>query len=237
MIHPPDWHHWRHITKLDPDRPFTPALLETVLASGTDAVVVGGTTGITAPAVSALLSALRGAPVPVALEVSTLGAAMAGTASLYLIPLVLNTRQGKWLGGAQAETLSDILPRFGPFIPWSRMLPEAYLVLNPDSAVARLTDANTALSAKQVAGFAAYACRLLRLPLLYVEYSGAFGDMELLAAAREGAGGAHLVYGGGIRSPEQAAAAAAHANTIVVGNLVYTDPGRLRETVAAVKQG
>lgn len=230
----PDWRRWRHVTKLDPDRPFTPDLLEAVFTSGTDAIVVGGTTGMTGPAVSTLLAALANAPVPVALEVSSFESAMPG-ASLFLIPLVLNTTRGEWMGGAQAAAMSRILPRYGLFLPWHLMLPEAYLVLNPASSVARLTGANTDLSPKQVAGLAAYAGRLLRLPILYVEYSGAFGDMELLAAAKEGAGDAHVIYGGGITNPDQAEAAAAAADTIVVGNLIYTDPGRLKETVAAAK--
>jgi len=232
----PDWRRWRHITKLDPDRPFTPELLEAVFTSGTDAIVVGGTTGMTRSAVSTMLRALQRAPVPVALEVSTLEAATAGQASLYFIPLVLNTNRGEWMGRHQAEALSRILPHFGPFIPWSLMVPEAYLVLNPQSAAARLTEADTALTPAQAAAYAAYAGRILRLPIVYVEYSGTFGDMELLAAVKEGAGGAHVIYGGGIATAEQAAAAGSVADTIVVGNLIYRDPGRLRETVAAVQR-
>jgi putative glycerol-1-phosphate prenyltransferase len=230
----PDWRTWRHVTKLDPDRPLTPGLLDTVYASGTDAIVVGGSTGMTQGAVLGLLSRLSDAPVPIALEVSSLESAMPG-AGLFLIPLVLNTREAGWMGGAQVGALSNILPVLGPIIPWHLLVPEAYLVLNPNSTVARLTGADTALDAATAAAYAAFAGRVLRLPLIYVEYSGAFGDMDLLSAVCENAGDAHVIYGGGVSTGEQAARAGALAGTVVVGNLVYTAPGRLRETVAAIK--
>lgn len=222
------------MTKLDPDRPLDPPTLDAVLSSGTDAVLVGGSSGVTREAVSGLLERLAGSPVPVVLEVSTLEAAMPG-AALFLIPLVLNTTRGEWLGGAQARALTELLPVYGEIIPWHLLLPEAYLVLNPDSTVARVTGAQTGLTPAEAAAYAAFAGRVLRLPLLYVEYSGTFGDMELLGAVRENAGVAQVIYGGGISSAEQAARAAAIADTVVVGNLVYQDPARLRETATAAK--
>ena len=231
----PNWRAWRHATKLDPDRPVSAGLLDAVYASGTDAIIVGGSTGMTQGAVFGLLSQLMDAPVPVALEVSSLESAMPG-AGLFFVPLVLNTRDAGWMGGAQVGALSNILPVLGPIIPWHLLVPEAYLVLNQNSTVARLTRADTALDGATAAAYAAFAGRVLRLPLIYVEYSGAFGDMELLRAVCENAGDAHVVYGGGIASGEQAAMAGALAGTVVVGNLVYTDPGRLRETVTAIKR-
>jgi putative glycerol-1-phosphate prenyltransferase len=230
----PDWRSWRHVTKLDPDRANPAELLEKVYASGTDAIMIGGSTGMTQEAVSDLLMRVQDAPVPVALEVSSLESAMPG-AGLFLIPLVLNSPDADWMGGAQAKALAGILPMFGPIIPWGLMVPEAYLVLNPDSSVARLTSARTDLDAPGAAAYAAFACRVLRLPLLYVEYSGTFGDMDLLRAVKENAGEAHVVYGGGIAGGEQAARAAAIADTVVVGNLAYAAPERLAETVCAVR--
>lgn len=229
----PDWRSWRHVTKLDPDRPLDARTLDAVYSSGTQAIMVGGSTGMTANAVSTALDHLRESPIPVALEVSSLESAMPG-AGLFLIPLVLNTRDGDWMGGAQARALTDVLPRYGPIIPWHLLMPEAYLVLNPDSTVARLTGANTALDAATAAAYAAFAGRVLRLPILYVEYSGTFGDMDVLAAVKAEAGDAHVIYGGGVATGAQAARAGAIADTVVVGNLVYQDPARLRETVQAL---
>lgn len=150
----PNWRAWRHVTKLDPERPLDRRTLDAVLASGTDALIVGGSTGMTQPAVQRMLDLLRGAPMPVALEVSSLEAAMPG-AGLFLIPLVLNTPDGDWMGGAQARTLTGILPRYGPLIPWHLLLPEAYLVLNPEATVAKLTGAMADLDAAAAAAYAA----------------------------------------------------------------------------------
>lgn len=230
----PNWRAWRHVTKLDPDRPLSAAALQAVYESGTDAIVLGGSTGMTQQAVLDLLGRLADAPVPVALEVSTLDSAVPGPA-LFLIPLVLNAPDSRWMGGAQAAAMARLLPVVGEYIPWDLLLPEAYLVLNPDCTAARLTGARTHLAPADAAAWAAFAGRVLRLPVLYVEYSGTFGDMALLQAVRAHAGGAHVIYGGGIRSAAQAGQAARHADTVVVGNLVYEAPERLRETVEAVR--
>lgn len=230
----PNWRAWRHVTKLDPERPLSDEALALIYESGTDAIVLGGSTGMTQGAVMALLGRLADAPVPVALEVSTVESAMPGPA-LFLIPLVLNTPDARWLGGAQARALAQILPVVGEYIPWHLLLPEAYLVCNPHATVARVTGADAAIDPATAAAYAAFAGRVLKLPLLYVEYSGAFGDMALLQAVKENAGEAHLVYGGGISSGEQAAQAGRHADTVVVGNLVYQAPERLKETVEALR--
>lgn len=230
----PDWRAWRHVTKLDPERPLGSGALDAVYRSGTDAIVLGGSTGMTQAAVLDLLARLADSPVPVALEVSTLESAVPGPA-LFLIPLVLNAPDSRWLGAAQADALSHILPVVGEYIPWDLLLPEAYLVLNPDCTAARLTGADTQISPDGAAAWAAFAGRVLRLPVIYVEYSGAFGDMTLLQAVREHAGPAHVVYGGGIRSAGEAALAARWAHTVVVGNLVYEAPQLLAETVAAAR--
>lgn len=230
---PPPWRSWRHVTKLDPDRPVTPVLLDAVVASGTDAVLVGGTQGITREKVWALLARLQGAPVPVALEVTAPEAAMPG-AALYLVPMVLNSPAAEWVVGAQARAMEEMMETYGSLIPWHLLLPEPYLVLNEASAAAQKTGAG-ALSPRQAAAYGALAGRLLRLPLLYLEYSGRLGDPALVAAVREAAGkDLHLIYGGGIAGWEDAAAMGALADTIVVGNLVYDRPSRLQETVQAV---
>lgn len=231
----PDWRAWRHVTKLDPDRPLPAEHLELIYRSGTDAILLGGSTGITQTAVLNLLSRLTDSPVPVALEVSTMESALPGPA-LFLIPLVLNTPDARWMGGAQAMALRHILPVVGEYIPWNLLLPEAYLVLNPEATVTRVTGADASIDTATAAAYAAFAGRVLRLPLIYVEYSGTFGDMELLRAVKESAGEAHVVYGGGVSDREQAAAASRWADTVVVGNLVYTAPERLGETVAGVRE-
>lgn len=232
---PPPWWGWRHVTKLDPDKPLTPAALECVLASGTDAVVVGGTQGITQEKVLTLLERLRGAPFPVALEVSDPSAAVPG-AAVYLIPLVLNAGDPTWVGQAQATTLARLLPAYSRLIPWERMWPAAYLVQNPASAVGTKTGARP-VNREEAAGYGALAGRLWRLPLIYVEYSGCYGDPALVAAVRQAAGpGVRVWYGGGIDNAQKACAMAQAAHTLVVGNAAHAAPQGLADLVRATRQ-
>jgi putative glycerol-1-phosphate prenyltransferase len=69
-----------------------------------------------------------------------------------------------------------------------------------------------------------------------MEYSGTFGDMELVGETHRQLTKAHLIYGGGIDSSEKAGQAAQVADTVVVGNIVYSDLNKALETVQAVKQ-
>ncbi|MCP6652382.1 hypothetical protein NL518_30240, partial [Klebsiella pneumoniae] len=65
--------------------------------------------------------------------------------------------------------------------------------------------------------------KVYQFPIMYIEYSGTFGDMEIVRTAKQNVEQAHVFYGGGIRSLSDAQVAAKEADTIVVGNLVYTD--------------
>lgn len=233
---PPPWWRWRLVIKLDPDRPLSARALELVLHCGPDAILVGGTQGITTAKVLATvrrLEAARRCP-PVWLEVSSPAAAVPGAPG-YFVPFVLNAGDPTWTGRAQAEALGAILPRLGAILPWERLWPAAYLILNPDSAAARLTAAE-APPPETAAGYAALAGRLLRLPLLYVEYSGRFGDTQLLDRLRRAAGPSCRVwYGGGVDSGARAAGAARAAHAVVVGNAAHEVPERLDEIAAAVR--
>lgn len=223
------WYTWRHITKLDPEKTLSDDALNLVLASGTDAIIVGGTLGVTRQNTWSLLERLRSCQVPIVLEVSHPELAAPG-ADLYLIPSVLNTDDADWVVGHQASVAALL----GDIIPWNMLMPEAYLVLNPNSSVARLTGARCDLDRAALTGYAAVAGQLWRLPLLYLEYSGEYGDPDLTAAVRRASGAARLFYGGGVTDAGRAAAVAAAADTVVVGNLVYMHIQRLAETVRAV---
>jgi phosphoglycerol geranylgeranyltransferase len=71
---------------------------------------------------------------------------------------------------------------------------------------------------------------------VYIEYSGMYGNPEVVKAACEAIESAVLYYGGGINSADQAAEMAKYADTIVVGNAVYDRCiDVLKETVKAVQ--
>ncbi|MFS0725936.1 heptaprenylglyceryl phosphate synthase [Paenibacillus sp. 1P07SE] len=221
---------WRHVFKLDPDREIDDAKLDALCMSGTDAVIVGGSSGVTFEKVVELLSRIRRYEVPCALEVSDLEAAVPGF-DLYLIPMVLNTARTEWMTGKQIEGLQA----YGSYIPWDSTAAEGYLILNAEAEAARLTGADCGLDAAAVLAHVRLADRLMRLPIVYLEYSGTFGDMELVRAASALVTQARLFYGGGIDDPAKASAAAAAAHTVIVGNVIYDHLEAALETVQAVR--
>lgn len=222
---------WRHAFKLDPDREIDDAALEAVCISGTDAIMVGGSSGVTFDNTVELLSRIRQYAVPCVLEVSELDAVTPGF-DQYMIPMVLNSKHPDWIIGQHAKAVEH----YGYMIPWDQLIPEGYIVLNPDATVAKLTDADTGLNASRAAGYAGVAEKLLRLPVVYLEYSGMMGDLELVSTVyRALDGNARLFYGGGITDGDSARKAAAVCDTIIVGNALYRDLEQALRTVEAVK--
>src|SRR4051812_41848025 len=158
---------WRHVFKLDPDKNINDAALDEVCLSGTDAVIVGGTSGVKFDNTVDLLSRIRRYEVPCALEVSSAEAAVPRFYQ-YFIPMVLNTPRGEWITGRQAEALAD----YGAYMPWDQTAAEGYIILNAEAEAALLTGADTGLSEDHAVAFGKLADRLMRLPVIYMEYSG-----------------------------------------------------------------
>ncbi|MBY0009539.1 heptaprenylglyceryl phosphate synthase [Paenibacillus typhae] len=222
---------WRHVFKLDPDRELGDDELDKICRSGTDAILVGGSTGVTYENTTGLLSRLRRYELPCALEVSELEAAVPGF-DVYMIPMVLNTPDTDWILGHHRRAIE----RFGSLIPWEVVLTEGYIVLNEDSSVARLTKADTRLSGRTAAAYAEIADKLMGLPVVYLEYSGTFGNMDVVREVRESVEHSQVFYGGGITGAAEAEQAAALSDTVVVGNIIYRDVQQALLTVQAVKK-
>lgn len=221
---------WKHVFKLDPDRELSDEALEAVCISGTDAVMVGGSSGVTFENTVDLLARVRRFEVPCVLELSSKEAVVPGF-DLFMIPMVLNSRNVDWVIGHHREALKE----YGALLDWDRLLTEGYVILNGQSTAARVTEADAAVSVKDIEAYARMADRLLHCPIFYMEYSGVFGDMETVAKVRGLLRQSRLFYGGGIAGPEQASLAAAACDTIVVGNAVYDDLEQALATVPAVK--
>jgi len=223
---------WKHVFKLDPDRAISDERLERICTSGTHAIMVGGSTGVTFDNTVDLLARIRRFELPCVLEVSQRDAIVPGF-DMYMIPVVLNARDPQWIVGQHLEAIKE----FGTVIDWSEVMTEGYVVLNGDSAVAKLTDASARIEEQELRAYARMAEHLFKMPIFYVEYSGVFGDMEIVRSARNALAGTQLFYGGGIDGLDKARLAAAVADTIVVGNAVYDDLERALETVKAIPQG
>lgn len=222
---------WRHVFKLDPDRDLSDEALDMICTSGTDAIIVGGSSGVTFENTVDLMARIRRYAVDCALEVSTLEGAVPGFDG-YFIPLVLNTNQAEWITGRQTAGLQE----YGSFIPWEETAAQGYIILNAEATAAKVTQAKTELSEEEVVAHVRMADRLMHLPVIYLEYSGKFGDMQLVKRARNTSVHAQLFYGGGIDNADKARQAAEAAHTVVVGNVIYSDLEAALSTVSAVHE-
>jgi phosphoglycerol geranylgeranyltransferase len=229
------WTDWTHITKIDPDKELVPGeTFGDVCETGTDAIEIGGTTGMTEEKMERVVEACVSHDVPVYIEPSHSGTVVHDEGlDGYLIPIVFNAGDIAWVTGAHKEWV-----RSDPDIDWERTATEAYIVLNADSSVAEYTQADCDLDAEEVAAYATAAERMFGQEIIYVEYSGTLGDTGKVAAARDALDEATLFYGGGIHDYDSARTMGEHADTVIVGDLVH-DEGvdAVRETVEGARDG
>jgi phosphoglycerol geranylgeranyltransferase len=227
------WTDWDHITKIDPDKDLVEGeTFEDVCATGTDALEIGGTLDMTEEKMERVIDACAKHDVPVYQEPSNPGVVIDDDAlDGYLIPTVFNAKDSFWVTGAHKEWV-----RIEDGLDWDRTHTEAYIVLNPDSSVAEYTEADTDQTAEDVASFARVAEKMFGQEIVYVEYSGTYGDTEKVAAAHDALDDATLFYGGGIHDYDSAYGMAKHSDAVVVGNLLH-DEGvdAVRETVEGAK--
>ncbi|MDP1442048.1 heptaprenylglyceryl phosphate synthase [Priestia megaterium] len=222
---------WRHVFKLDPNKEISDADLEKICESGTDAVLVGGSDGVTLDNVLQLLMRIRRYTVPCALEVSTIDSVTPGFDS-YFIPTVLNSKDPKWI----VDLHHGAMKEYGEIMDWDEIFVEGYCVLNPEAKVAALTEAKTDLNTEDIVAYARMAERMFHLPVFYLEYSGTYGDPELVAEVKNSLNETKLFYGGGIETKEQASEMGELADTVIVGNVIYTNLAEALKTVKAVKK-
>lgn len=226
-----DFQTWRHVFKLDPAKSISDGQLERICESGTDAILIGGSDNVTLDNVLDLMARVRRFTVPVVLEVSTIESVTPGF-DYYFIPTVLNSDNPLWIKGLHHEAIRE----YGEIMDWEELIPEAYCILNPACKAAELTGAKTDLSAEDVLAYARMAEHFFRLPIFYMEYSGAYGDRELVGQVKNVLDQTRLFYGGGIDSVQKVQEMAHIADTVVVGNILYEDMEQALATVQAVAE-
>ncbi len=221
---------WRHVFKLDPNKPLTDEALRALIHSGTDAFLIGGTDGVDAENTFAIYARVRDAGIPVALEISHPSQVIHGF-DHYFVPTVLNAGTPEWIIGHQARAFE----RYGHFFDPRHVTAQGYLVLNADAKVAEVTESKCDLSLEEAVAYAETGHHLFHLPSLYIEYSGRLGDLDVVKEIRLALPKAHLFYGGGIDGEDSARLMGAHADTIVVGNIIYEDLAGALATVRALR--
>ncbi|MFC6988025.1 phosphoglycerol geranylgeranyltransferase [Haloplanus sp. GCM10025708] len=214
------WDEWDHLLKVDPDKDLVEGeTFEDVCATGTDAIEIGGTTGMTREKMSAVVDACAKYDTPLYQEPSNPAVVIDSDAlDGYLIPTVFNASDSFWITGAHKEWV-----RIEDGMDWARTHTEAYIVLNPDASVAEYTDADCDQTAEDVAAYAAVAERMFGQEIVYIEYSGTLGDPEKVRAARDALDEATLFYGGGVHDYESAYEMGQHSDTVVVGDLLHDE--------------
>ncbi len=221
---------WQHVFKLDPNKEISDTALEMICESGTDAIIVGGTDGVTLDGVLDLLSKISRYPVPCALEVSTIDAITPGF-DFYFIPMVMNSTEKKWMMDIQHEAIKQ----YKDMMNWEETFVEGYCILNADAKAFTYTNCELPSDADVIA-YAHMAEHVFHLPVFYLEYSGVYGDPALVENVKAELNHTQLFYGGGIEDALQAKEMKAYADTIVVGNIIYTDIEKALQTVGAVKE-
>lgn len=211
------WSKWKHITKLDPDKSISREDIEAIVNSGTDAIMVSGTQGVTPDNINTLIDMLEKYDIPRVLEPSGPQHTQYDRVDHVFVPTVFNSKHLGFVLGIHKEWIKQYS------IQWDMVTPEAYIVLNPDSKVAQVTGAETNLSMEDAVAYAACAEKYFKLPIIYIEYSGTYGDPELVAGVAESLDTATLFYGGGINNRERAEEMLQYADAIIVGNVIYKE--------------
>lgn len=220
---------WKHVFKLDPAKEINDEHLELLCESGTDAIIIGGTDGVTVDNVLELMYRVRRYALPCVLEVSTMEAISPGF-DYYFIPMVLNSKEKKWMMDMHHEAVKQ----YKDMMNWDEIMMEGYCILNPDAKAYKKTNC-TLPTDEDVVAYAFMTEHIFRLPIFYIEYSGTYGDPNLVKKVKDELKETLLFYGGGITTSEQAKEMRQHADVIVVGNSIYTNFQEALKTVDAVQ--
>ncbi|SFB15259.1 putative glycerol-1-phosphate prenyltransferase [Lentibacillus halodurans] len=221
---------WNHLFKLDPAKEISDEDLDAICESGTDAVIVGGTDDVTLDDVLDLLSRIRRHTVPCILEISNMESITPGF-DYYFIPMVMNSTEKEWMMDIQHQAIKE----YRDSMNWDEIIVEGYCILNEEAKAFKQTKCSMP-DDDDVVAYAYMAEHIFQLPIFYMEYSGTYGHTELVRQVKEQLHNTKLVYGGGIENNFQAREMKEHADTVVVGDLIYTDMNKALKTVKAVQE-
>ena len=228
-----------HMTLIDPDKQVAGEagrLASMASDAGTDAMMVGGSTGVTQAKVDGTVRAIKaGCDVPVILFPAGASSLSRHADALYFMSL-LNSRSTRLIVGEQRKAVRAVRA-------WGlEPIPMGYLIVEPGMRAGEMGEADPIPRAKpEEAVDWALTAQFLGMCLVYLEAgSGAPQPVPpAMVKAVKAAISIPLIAGGGIRTPAQARSIArAGADILVTGTVVERtkDPAALRDIVAAVKK-
>lgn len=226
------------MTLLDPDKQTADEagrLGAEAAAAGTDAIMVGGSTGVTQDKVDATVLAIKeAAKLPVILFPASAANLSPHADALYFMSL-LNSRDPRLIVGEQ-RLAAPIVRAWG-----LETIPMAYLVIEPGMAAGKIGNADLIPRKNPIVAVQySLAAQMLGMKLVYLEAGSGAPDpvpARVIRAVRE-AIDIPVVVGGGIRSSEAATAVAtAGADIVVTGTIVEVarEGDALRSIIEAVK--
>ncbi len=227
-----------HITLLDPDKQNSEEAGRLALRmkeAGTDAFLIGGSTGVTTENLSATAKAVKAATGLPAIYFPSSPKALSRDVDCILFMSIVNAGDPLYVTRGQAMA-APYIKKLGV-----ECISMAYIIVEPGMTVGRVTKAALVPhDDPQTAVGYAEAAELFGMQLVYLEAgSGADRpvDPAMIAAVKKSIG-VPLIVGGGIRTPAAAAAAReAGADIIVTGTFVETcsDTQVLKAVVSAAK--
>ena len=227
-----------HMTLIDPDKQSAAEageLAKIAMEARTDAIMVGGSTGVTQKTVDGTVRAIKAASkVPVILFPAGASSLSRHADAVYFMSL-LNSRSPRVIVGEQRRAARTIKS-------WGlEPIPMAYLIIEPGMRAGEVGEADPILRSRpEDAVEWALTAQHMGMRLVYLEAGSGAPEPAPSAMVRavKDAIQIPLVVGGGIRTPAAAAAVAkAGADILVTGTVVEQtkDAAALRDIVAAVK--
>ena len=155
------WKDWVHVTKLDPDKQLKPGDIDAIAASGTDALMLSGTLNVTQENLAALLKQVKTYDLPLVMEPAGPEAVLMQGIDYVFVPSVINSTDVQWIVGKHRAWVQVQKGK----IPWDSIVPEAYIVLNPESSVGKLTKPSANLTPEEVAAYTTIADHYFHFPI------------------------------------------------------------------------
>jgi phosphoglycerol geranylgeranyltransferase len=224
-----------HMTLLDPDEQGPEQAAEIsrlAVDAGSDAIMLGGSTGLTQELVDATVNAIKNVvDVPVILFPTTASAVSLHADAIYFMSL-LNSKNPRFLLGEQMKAAA-LIKKSG-----LEPISMGYIIVEPGMKVGMVGEAECIArdDVRSAVGYSV-AGELLGMKLIYLEAgSGAPEPVpgNLIAGVKE-AIDIPLIVGGGIRKPEQARAAVEAGADIIVTGTVVEEEGVSQSFVELVR--